>query len=150
MPLTAEIDTTLRLCAEFLHPTTEPWWIIGSTAVALHGADPGPINDIDILVSHKDAEMLAERWQCSDQSDSNSNRFRSCLLLQPELNSFPVQVMAGLEFRNGGIWQALTPKTRQKIRHRRTSLFVPERPELIQMLLGFGRKKDIQRAKLLR
>jgi len=133
-----------------LRPTTEPWWIIGSTAVALHGADPGPINDIDIPVSQKDAEMLAEKWRCADQSNTNSNRFRSCLLLQPELNGFPVQAMAGLEFRSHGLWQALAPRTRQKIRYQSISLFVPESPEFIAVLLAFGRKKDIQRAKLLR
>ncbi len=149
MQLNRDIDATLTLCAQQLQSAQDPWWIIGSTAVALHGVDPGPINDIDILVSVPDAGRLAENWQCPNMANTGSELFRSQVLLRPNIGCFPVEAMAGLEFRTLDNWQHLSPKTRQEIRCETCGLFVPDRPELIEILRSFGREKDIRRANLL-
>ena len=149
MLLNHNINATLKLCAQHLQSARNPWWVIGSTAVALHGVDPGPINDIDILVSKSDAEQLAKKWGCANSANTGSELFRSAFLLKPDFGFFPVEVMAGLEFRSNDEWQRLSPKTRQKIRHDSSGLFVPDRPELIEILRSFGRKKDVRRAYLL-
>jgi len=149
MQLTHDINATLKACAAHLQSAADPWWVIGSTAVALHGTDPGPINDIDLLVSVDDAKTFAKIWQCPNTSNSGSDRFRSQILLKPGIGQFPVEVMAGLQFMRLGQWNLLAPKTRQEIRFGPTRLFAPERTELIAILRSFGRKKDIRRAKLM-
>ncbi|MEE9388465.1 MAG: hypothetical protein V3U96_07630 [Paracoccaceae bacterium] len=109
-----------------------------------------PLNhDIDILVSAPDAELFAKNWQCPTTANTGSEWFRSQVLLKPGFGCFPVEVMAGLEFRALGNWQHLSPKTRQEFHHGTISLFAPNRPELIAILLSFGREKDIRRANLL-
>ncbi len=149
MLLNHDISATLTLCAQQLQTAKDPWWVIGSTAVALQGVDPGPINDIDILVSVPDAKRLAENWQCPNTANTGSEWFRSQVLLKPDFGCFPVEVMAGLEFRALDKWLLLAPKTRQEIYRDTHSLFVPNRPELIKILRSFGREKDIRRANLL-
>lgn len=149
IPLGRDIVATLTVCARHLQPARDPWWVIGSTAVALHRIDPGPVSDIDILVSVPDAERFAREWRCPDVSDTGSDLFRSAVLLNPEFGNFPVEIMAGLEFRQFREWQQVAPETRQKIRLGGIDLFVPERPELIEILRSFGRKKDIRRADLM-
>jgi hypothetical protein len=46
---------SLTAVAELMESTQDPWWIIVRAAVALHGADPGPVGDVDILLSLRDA-----------------------------------------------------------------------------------------------
>ncbi len=149
MQLTPDIASTLTLYAKHLQSTHDEWWVIGSAAVALHGTDPGPINDIDILVSVPDALQLAKKWQCPNTANTGSERFRSRVLLKPGFGNFPVQIMAGLAYRKLGKWQLLAPKTRQKVLLKSTTLFIPERAEFIEILRSFGRTKDIVRADLM-
>ena len=39
-------DSCARIGAAMVH-ARQPWWVIGSAAVALHGADAGAIGDVD-------------------------------------------------------------------------------------------------------
>ncbi len=143
------ILATLQSCAVQLYPLNDPWWIIGSAAVVLHGVDPGTIRDIDILVSPNDAKTLSSSLQCKNMADQRSNRFRSVYLLKPDFGPFPVEIMAGLEFQSNGHWLALTPKTRQMFPIAGQKLYVPSRQELITILQLFGREKDLRRAEML-
>ena len=129
---------------------TDPWWIIGSVSMVLHGVDPGPIGDIDILVSQKDGLALGQEWECENCAGSGAGRFRSEVLLKHRVLGVDVEVMAGLEVRHQSGWHPVLPKTRQKIVRQGVVLFVPEQAEVISIFRLFGRKKDIVRANRMR
>ena len=64
-------ETLMRVGRE-LKTLQNPWWILGSSAIAILGYEAGPIGDVDILVSERDAVHLMSahglveqrrRWQ---------------------------------------------------------------------------------------
>lgn len=150
MGLTKSFESALQECANQMQLATDPWWIIGSISMALHGVDPGPIGDIDILVSKKDALALGQKWECRNCAGSGTGRFRSTILLKHRIIGVDVEVMAGLEVRQQSGWHPVLPKTRQKITRQGVVLFVPEQAELINIFRLFGREKDIERANRMR
>ena len=78
-----------------------------------------------------------------------SDLFRSALFgrrLEPPL---PVEIMAGFHIRSGVGWSKVGPTTRETVMVEGAAVFVPSRRELERMLLGFGRPKDRERARLL-
>ena len=115
MGLTKPFESTLLECATQMQLATDPWWIIGSVSMALHGIDPEPIGDIDILVSKKDGLALGQTWGCENCADLGAGRFRSEILLKHRVLGVDVEVMAGLEVRQRNRWHPVLPKTRQKI-----------------------------------
>lgn len=103
---------------------SDDWWIIGSAAVALHGAAPVTVADIDVLCSERDARAVVARWTGLPLA---------------------VEFMAG--FRVRGAVVALT--TRELVRVAGGVVAVPSREELRALLVSFGREKDLVRAGLL-
>ena len=139
----------LRDAAEALAPASDPWWIIGSAAVALHGADAGTIADIDVIVSQRDLEALYEHLPLTNTPDATKDFFRSQLFGLWREPALPVEFMAGLEVRIDDVWHNVEPCTRQAIELGENPLFVPEREELVAILRRFGREKDLRRAAAL-
>ena len=143
------IQQSLVQCATILQQARDPWWVIGSAAIALHSFDPGQIGDIDILVSSQDARQLSRKRHWENVASQGTDRFRSDLLLRPVIGNLQVEFMAGLQVRHKGSWHTVLPVTRQIIPLQGMSLFVPEQGELAEILHLFGREKDIARAALL-
>ena len=52
----AALTETLGMLAQAAARAAEPWWIIGSTAVALHGGAVARVKDVDLMMSPGDAE----------------------------------------------------------------------------------------------
>lgn len=122
----------------------DPWWIIGSAAVALHGART-EVADVDLLMSERDAAKLLAAQGVPVRPGTPDGRFRSCVFGRLTLGGMAVEVMAGLAVFDGVDWQGIAPRTRVAMR----DVFVPERTELIAILRCFGREKDHARAALL-
>ncbi len=140
------LQLSLRKVAVELATAHDPWWIIGSAAVALHGGDPGTVADIDVMTSRRDLDALYERLPLTDTPDSSKDFFRSERFgrwSEPELD---VEFMTGLEVRADKVWQRVEPQTRQAVQIGKGQVFVPERDELVAILQLFGRDKDLQRA----
>ena len=143
------LEGALRSVAEALSTSQDPWWIIGSVAVALHGGDPGKIADIDVITSRHDLDDLYARLPLSSTPDITKSMFRSKrfgVWAEPEL---PVEFMAGLEGQKDGKWHPVQPQTRPAISLGEHTLYVPEKAELIAILRQFGRDKDLARAATL-
>ena len=119
-----------------------PWWIIGSAAVALHGARPLDVRDIDVLLSVADARRILPGLNVPLTPGVADDRFRSDVYCQWTTPPVPVDFMAGFHVHG----EPLTPATRDEIG---PGLFVPSREELRAMLYHFGRPKDMERARLL-
>lgn len=144
-PLTASLAATSTI----MDQAQDPWWIIASAAVALHGADPGHVSDVDVLLSVADAKRILPRIGVQLRSGSAHPTFHSRIFGTWTGTALPVEFMADFQRLSGAEWLPVQPTTRQQIEVGGVVVFVPERPELQAMLSAFGRPKDIERARRL-
>lgn len=140
---------TLKSLARFLSATKDPWWVLGSAAIALTGTDPDGIRDIDVLVSLRDSAELMRLHQLENQADGGNALFRSDVFLRPQLGSVPVEVMSNYCINADGEWDPLSPKTRESVELAGAQLYVPDLLEQLTILRSLGRPKDLQRIALL-
>ncbi len=136
---------TLQQVADLLADTQDPWWVLGSAAMALIGGDPGEVGDIDVLVSGRDAEALMQAFALTNQADGGTPQFRSDYYLVPQLGALRVEIMAGYQICCGDAWQPVTPASRQAVTVGPATLLVPDRQEQIELLQRLGRPKDLAR-----
>lgn len=120
----------------------DPWWVIGSAAMALHGAQGLEVGDIDLLMSRRDAAALLRRQTVEPRPGVPGGRFRSDVFGRWRAGAVTVEVMGGLHVDE----MALVPRSRVAIGR----LYVPDVAELIAMCVSFGRPKDVARAQALR
>ncbi|KPF49104.1 hypothetical protein IP65_20430 [Novosphingobium sp. AAP1] len=137
---------SLEAVAEVMENAQDPWWIIASAAVALHGADPGPVGDVDVLLSLRDARRIIPTLGLALHQGSHHAEFRSTIFATWREPPLPVEFMAGFHHCQGGRWRAIVPATRQRIALGGKTLFVPDLAELGNILQSFGRPKDLARA----
>nr|WP_070961368.1 hypothetical protein [Hyphomonas sp. Mor2] len=138
----------LRRIAEFLIDTSDPWWVLGSTAMALIGVDPGEIRDVDLLVSERDAQTLMRKHDLENQADGGTRGFRSSHILKPNLIDRPVEILSGYQIYQDGAWVLVEPSSRLSVRVGASTVFVPDREEQISLLQRLGRPKDLARLAL--
>ncbi|GAA3708237.1 hypothetical protein GCM10022268_16970 [Sphingomonas cynarae] len=139
---------TLAMVAQALADTRQPWWIIGSAAVALHGAVV-TVADVDVLLYEDDARTILSALGIVAAAGEGTALFRSAVFGQWTVPPLTVEFMAGFRFHAADGWQAVAPATREQVTVEGHALFVPERAELAAMLRGFGRDKDLVRVKAL-
>ena len=120
----------------------DPWWIIGSAAMALHGVTGLVVGDIDLLMSRDDAARLLCAKGIEPAPGERGGPFRSDVFGRWAASGFTVEVMGGFRVRG----RELVPASRQRI----GAVFVPPAEELARMCELFGRPKDAERARRLR
>jgi len=147
--VTPELARTLAMVAEGAADAADPWWIIGSTAVLLHGGDVGRVKDVDLMMSAEDADAFLRRAGVTKRGGEVSDRFRSRVFGTWASPPVPVEVFGGFEVAQGGVWRPVTFETREPVRASGAQVFVPSAQELIRLLHSFGRPKDLDRARLL-
>jgi hypothetical protein len=129
-----------------LEDAAEPWWIIGSVAVALQGGSPGDIRDIDVVLGAADARRYFRKLGLCSRAATGGSLFRSDLFARWSGIPVEIELMAGLQVNGPGGWRRLSIESREE---RREGLYVPSRDELREILRSFGRQKDLQRAATL-
>jgi hypothetical protein len=134
------LSTTLAQIARTMADAREPWWIIGSAAVVLHGAATS-VADVDVLCGEADARTLIASLGGEVLASDVDPVFRSAVFGRCATTSLPVEVMAGLTVRGALVRLA----TREWI----GGVAAPSREELAALLRTFGREKDLARAALL-
>jgi hypothetical protein len=144
-PLSASLNA-IGLIMDQAH---DPWWIIASAAVALHGADPGHVGDVDVLLSVVDARRILPAIGIELRQGSVHAAFRSSIFGTWTGTALPVEFMADFDHRSGEVWFPVRPATRQPIKIDGAIVFVPDKAELQFMLTAFGRPKDMERARSL-
>lgn len=162
MRLDAALAATLGAVGAAMADARAPWWIIGSAAVALHGAvadragatggDPGPVGDVDVLLDLADAQRLFAAIGLDPRPGAAHAAFRSQLFGRWTAPPMTVEFMAGFEHRSKGGWHPVRPTSREVIPLRDvagTVVFVPDRADLASILGRFGRPKDGVRAAYL-
>jgi hypothetical protein len=140
----------LAKVADAAAEASEPWWIIGSAAVALLGATVREIRDVDLMMSEADARHLVARIGISPATDRGYSQFRSAVFATWREPPLPVEVFGGFHLRSPEGWDSVTLRTRETVTVAGRTLFVPSRSELEGLLLSFGRPKDLERARSLR
>jgi hypothetical protein len=148
--LDPQLATALGLVAEAAREAREPWWLIGSAAMALHGAGPLEVRDIDLLMSRADAARLLERHGREAASGSAHDKFRSDVFGRLELGGYTVEVMGGFHVHDGAVWREVVPRSRAEMRVGAALIYAPSIQELIEMCRFFGRPKDMERERLLK
>jgi hypothetical protein len=145
----AALASTLDGLGDALAGCRDPWWIIGSAAMALHGAQVS-VADVDVLLSPDDAAALLAVWGEPLPPASATATFRSRIFYRSEMRfALPVELMAGFEVLSGGLWQPVMPRARVAKHFGGTILFIASVADLLAMCKLFGRPKDAVRAAVL-
>jgi len=147
--LSADLRQTLVMTADALEGAQDPWWVISSAAIALHGVTPIEVGDLDVLMSVADAQRAMDQLGVVPMQDGASALFRSTLFTRWEMPPLVVEIMAGFHVAKGAEWTEVLPRTRVTIFMDELVVYVPDRAELAEMLKLFGRPKDLERARLL-
>ncbi len=150
MLMDATLTTSLQAVGAVMATAHDPWWVIASAAVALHGADPGPVSDIDVLLSAGDAGRILPTIGVTALPGDRHPDFRSDVFGRWHGPALSVEFMADFHYRSAAGWVRVQPATRQCIEIAGVALFVPARAELRRLLVAFGRPKDLERARALR
>ena len=140
------LSRTLLLIAEATEDFRDDWWVIGSAAAALVGAEIVEMRDVDLLVSPDDFDRLAARWPEAVVAAAPDGKFRSAKFLRHCASALPVEAFAGFEMNIRDRWRAVAPMTREA----HGGVFTPSAAEQIALLETMGRDKDRRRAALLR
>lgn len=147
MTLPPGLGETLSLIADDLRDLSEPWWLIGSAAMVLHGVELAAIDDVDILTTPAGARALAARWGVEPAMPGPSERFASEVFVQRTDTPLAVEVMAGFSVKTLQGWVPVLPQSRVALSG---GWYAPSRADLLGMLARFGREQDLERAKLLK
>ena len=147
--LCADLRQTLAMTADALDGARDPWWIISSAAVALHGVTPIAVGDVDVLTSVGDARRVMLALGIVPVSDGASPLFRSTLFGRWQAPPLVVEIMAGFHVATGSVWTEVMPLTRVPLLVDRRVVYVPDQRELAAILRLFGRPRDMERVRLL-
>ena len=147
--LASDLRETLVMIVDAMEGAQDPWWVISSAAVALHGVAPIEVGDVDVLMSVADAKRAMDRLGVVPIEDGASALFRSTLFARWEMPPLVVEIMAGFHVATGSGWTKVLPRTRVPIFVDESVVYVPDRAELADMLRLFGRPKDLERVRLL-
>jgi hypothetical protein len=130
---TRRLLATLEQLLPYIQTLSHPWWLFGSAAMALHGAHPIEIGDVDLLVSRADAPLLLGRLGLPLVPGTESDRFHSDVFATWSEPPLKVEILAGFRVRVGEAWQEVRPRTRQPIELPFGTVYVPDVPELIAL-----------------
>ena len=147
--LAPNLRETLVMVAAAMRDAQDPWWVISSAAVALHGVGPVEVGDVDVVMSVSDARRVMDELGVAPIEKGASSLFRSTLFGRWETPPLVVEIMAGFHVATGSGWTEVLPRTRVPVLVEGSVVHVPERRELAEMLRLFGRPKDLERVRLL-
>lgn len=143
------LSAALAELAVDVHLARDPWWLIGSAAMALHGAGPLHIADIDLLTSVADAHRLLQARGVSPETGTASGRFRSEVHASWPAPPLQVDLMARFHVRSASGWREVLPSARVAVNTPSGVFYVPALSDLIEMCRLFDRPKDHERRRLL-
>ncbi|MBV8686759.1 MAG: hypothetical protein JOZ90_07530 [Alphaproteobacteria bacterium] len=145
MELDPELGAALVEAADAAADAARPWWVIGSAAVALHGAVTH-VADVDLLMDADDAARLLRGRGIAPAPGPGGDRFRSKIFARWSGAGLPIEVMADLDVAVAGEWRRVRLEGRRPVEVGGRTLFVPPLGELVALLRLFGRDKDLARA----
>jgi hypothetical protein len=150
MNIKEKIFSALRESYPQLKQLKDDYYIIGATALILSGIEIENTNDIDIVVSERDAEWLKSEWKNKkiNISPDASILFRSNYS-RYQFSDIEIEILGSLEVNKDNNWTPLLIKDFTIYEKTGFQVKIPTRIELVRILNFFGRKKDLERLKLI-
>jgi hypothetical protein len=149
--MSPDLTKALVLVAKHCSHIKGEWWIIGSTAARLAGCEAFDPEDVDIFGSTDVLNALLKSFACEKLASATHHQFRSDPYQRISLpGALPIEVMGGLEIFKDGRWNALTLQTRISVSGYGPLLWIPSVQEQITVFERFGRRKDLEKAEILR
>jgi hypothetical protein len=146
----SNLTSTLPKIAAVLAEADEPWWIIGSAAVALHLGRDIDVNDVDVLLAVEDARRVRKLLDIPAKKPKPHPLFHSVEYFSWNEPPLPVEFMADFSVFIEGGWSRVSCNTRQPFDVGGSVIYAPAAEELARLLTSFGRPKDKARLSLLR
>lgn len=145
-----EIIKTLHEAADGLLMLKDDFFIFGSAALSLAGIDIETVNDIDIAVSQRDADTLKETWQKrkKDLPEKESTLFRSDLTCY-DFGPMDIEISGNMEIHTKNGWQPFVIYDYEVLPIGKLLVKVPTPEEQKNILLLFGRGKDLERIAII-
>ncbi|MCI1142925.1 hypothetical protein MOP88_12530 [Sphingomonas sp. WKB10] len=108
--MTPTVAAALADVAQLMRPARHPWWIIGSGAVVLHGAEAGDVHDIDVLIDPADAPAVLAAAGVAPLTMPPDPLFRSDIFAVWQGADVPVEIMAGFAIAGPQGWSPVCPQ----------------------------------------
>lgn len=141
-----DLDQTLERVAELTSVARDPWWIFGGAAAALYGDEDVEAHDVDVLMSPDDAKRVLSSQGITHMGDGGTDRFRSAVYGQVNGAALPIDVLAGFEIMQAGVWVPVAFSEPVRMDLSAGPVYVPRLDELIAVFRLCGRRKDLDRA----
>lgn len=151
-PIKEKIYSTLKEASGALKLLKDDYFIIGASALILSGVNVRQTFDIDILTSRRDAGELKILWtnKISDNhTPSDPDLFRSAFS-RFKFRELDIEVMGGLEVNKNGVWTPLLIQDYNVLAIEDFEFKIPTLQEQMNILLFFGRGKDLQKLELIK
>jgi len=143
----ARLETGLIELAKLMAGTSEPWWIIGSTAMVLAGVEGVTPDDIDVVA---DAKLLQRLLGVIESEPKPHAKFRSNPYTRIKvIGGLDIEFQGDLALWENSVWTPLTFASRIEIRVKDSFVYVPSVSEQLQIFRRFGRLKDLAKASVL-
>jgi hypothetical protein len=142
----------LNHLAGLMHEESEPWWIIGSTAMVLSGIDGIEPDDIDVVASGTCLRRVLANVGMTETASKPHPQFRSRPYQRIEFSGMTHDThRIDGRFRGSNLLENGSSGVRNPLTYprRRCSRLVPSIAEQIALLRLFGREKDMAKAALL-
>lgn len=153
---TAGLEETLAEVARVGAPLQDPWWVVGSAAIALVGVNI-EVPHVELLVSERDAHTLLIDWAAPQPADAWQDRLRAIRGLHAS-TPIPIAVIGQPEVMTETGWRPVVPSTRVEVTiagghdtstPQARALYIPDPDDQLALLLLFRRPQDLVRAELL-
>jgi hypothetical protein len=144
------LEVGLVRLAELMAGASEPWWIIGSTAMVLAGVVGVMPDDIDVVADGKMLQRILQDANINVVEPLPHAKFRSMPYSRIKVvGGADIEFQGDLDLRENGQWQRLLIASRVQISVGEAVVFVPSLDEQLRILRRFGREKDLAKAALL-
>jgi len=146
-----KIDRVLSFLSPDLQALKDNYFVIGSCALILSGVPIEKTFDLDLLVSHDDAEQLKSVWayrRREEYEPFDQNLFRSNFA-RFDFGELDVEIMGDLRVLNNNEWKTLHIKDWVEVSVEEYKIKIPTLEVQRRIFFLFGREKDKLKAKLI-
>jgi hypothetical protein len=139
----------LRL-AELMKGESEPWWIIGSTAMVLSGIDYIEPDDIDVVADGAMLRRILSNAGVVEITPKPHEQFQSMPYTRMKVEGgTDLEFQGNLALFENGVWTRLTFASRIQVSLGNVAFYIPRLDEQLQIFRRFGRAKDLRKADII-
>jgi len=145
------ILSVLSEASPALNQLQDDWCIIGASALVLSGIANQKTQDIDVLLSSRDALYLKEVWRdrrINNYQPLQGDLFRSTFS-RFDFGAMDIEAMGDLEVNRNGTWMPVKINAFNTIAIEGLTIKIPTLEEQIRVFKMLGRDKDLNKVRLI-